>query len=408
LPVSTSGLISADDHVLEPPDLWTSRLPARYRSVGPRIVRERAEPTSTTGGRMSFRRSADPEVGQWADWWLYEDLAVPLTRVSVASGLDEVDFVPVTFDEIRPGCWQQGERLRDMDANGVDASVCFPNTLPRFCGQTFAEADDRELAALCVRAYNDWIVDEWCAGDGRGRLIPVTLVPLWDVAAAVAEVHRCAAKGSFALSFSENPALLGLPSIHDAGGHWEPLFAACADTGTVLNMHIGSSSTVPTTAADAPQAVSSALFITNTMGALCDYLVSGVFERHPGLRISLSEGQVGWMPYLLDRLDQVWAKRDGASLIGIDLPRPPSSYLAGHVYGCIFDDAVGLENRARIGMEQILFEVDYPHSDSTFPRSQEAFDRVADAGGLDDHERYLLARGNAIAAFGLDRFGITA
>lgn len=392
-------IVSVDDHVLEPPDLWTSRLPAAFQAEGPRIERDRSTAVGTTGGAMRFERGGD---GPWADWWVYEDLQVPLTKVSAASGMDEVDFVPTTFDDVRPGCWSQSDRLADMDLNRVEVSICFPNTLPRFCGQTFHEARDKDLALACVRAYNDWLIEEWCAGAGRGRLVPVGIIPLWDVDAAVAEVHRNAARGCRAVTFSENPTKLGLPSIHSADGHWEPFFAACEETGTVINLHIGSSSVSPTTSPDAPQAVSSALFITNTMGAMVDYLVSGVFVRYPRLKVALAEGQVGWMPYLLDRLDQVWSKRDSSTLIGIDLPDPPSTYVEGHIYGCVFDDVVGLLNRDRIGMSQIMFEVDYPHSDSTFPDSWAAFDRLATASGLDDAERYALARGNAIEAFGLE------
>jgi predicted TIM-barrel fold metal-dependent hydrolase len=337
---------------------------------------------------------------------LYEDLEVPLTRPSAAAGNKEVDYLPIVFDDVRPGCWKPTDRLADMDLNQVEASVCFPNTLPRFCGQTFLEAKDKDLALLCVRAYNDWVIDEWC-GNSAGRLIPVTIVPLWDRDEAVAEVLRCAAKGSGSISFSENPAQLGLPSVHDRDGYWEPLFAACAETETVVNMHIGSSSVIPTTAPDAPQAVSSTLFATNTMGALCDYLISGVFERHPGLRIALAEGQIGWMPYVLERLDKVWAQRDGSSMIGIRLPKAPSDYMAGHVYGCIFDDETGLAERDRIGLDQILFEVDYPHLDSTFPASAAAFDRLATAAGLTADERIKLARSNAYEAYGMERYGLS-
>ena len=136
-----------------------------------------------------------------------------------------------TFDEIRPGCWKQPERLADMDANHVEAAVCFPNVLPRFCGQAFLERDDKELAGLCVKAYNDWIIDEWCAGEGDGRLIPLTLIPLWDPAGAAEEIRRCAAKGSFAITFPENPYPLGLPSIHHPSHHWDPVFTACQETG---------------------------------------------------------------------------------------------------------------------------------------------------------------------------------
>jgi predicted TIM-barrel fold metal-dependent hydrolase len=352
---------------------------------------------STRGGRITYRRA---DEGPWTDWWLYEELEVPLTRPSAAAGDKEVDYLPITFDDVRPGCWKPADRLADMDLNRVEASVCFPNTLPRFCGQTFLEATDKTLALLCVKAYNDWMIDEWC-GASDGRLIPVTMVPLWDRDEAVAEVLRCAAKGSAAITFSENPAQLGLPSIHDRDGYWEPLFAACAETSTMVNMHIGSSSVIPTTSPDAPQAVSSTLFATNTMGAMCDYLISGVFERHPRLKISLAEGQIGWMPYVLERLDKVWAQRDGSTMIGIDLPRSPSSYMPDHVYGCVFDDEVGLKERDRIGMDQILFEVDFPHLDSTFPDSVQAFERLAEATGLDADQRLKLLRTNAIRAFGL-------
>ncbi len=402
--ITDPWLISADDHVLEPPDIWTDRVPRRFRDIAPRMVRDRAEVVSATGGRPKFRRST---TGTWADWWCYEELEVPLTQVSAASGLEVVDYLPTTLDEVRPGCWRRADRLADMDTNHVQASVCFPNTLPRFCGQTFCEAKDKDLALACVQAYNDWIIEDWGGGEAQGRLIPVTLVPLWDSRLAAVEVRRCADKGSAAITFTENPSRLGLPSFHDAKGYWEPLFSACEDTGSVVNIHIGSSSVSPTTAADAPQAVSSALFATNTMGALCDLLISGIFVRHPGLQVSFAEGQIGWMPYTLQRLDTVWAGRDRDSLIGIRLDQPPSQYARTNVYGCIFDDEVGLANRERIGMSQIMFEVDYPHSDSTFPNSLAVFDRLASSAFLSANERYLLARGNAIAAFGLARYGIT-
>src|SRR5262249_15194033 len=147
--------------------------------------------------------------------------------------------------------------------NNVEVSVCFPNVLPRFCGQTFAEAKDKELALLCVQAYNDWNIDEWCGGAGRGRLIPLTLVPLWDVDLAVAEVHRTAAKGSHAITFPEDPLPLGLPGIYS--GYWDPFFAACVETDTVVNMHIGSSSRMTRHSPDAPQIVWSTLMFENTM-----------------------------------------------------------------------------------------------------------------------------------------------
>ena len=207
-------IISVDDHVVEPPDLWSSRLPAKYQDRGPRIKRQRITlgGATTGGGTMSWVEDKD---GAWSDVWYYDDLVSPLMMLSAAVGFDEVGFNLTTFDEIRKGAWDKHERLADMAANHVDAAICFPNTLPRFCGQTFYEREDKELALLCVKAYNDWMIDEWSAGEGKGKLIPLTMIPLWDPNLAADEVRRCAAKGSFAVTFPENPHPLGLPSIHD-------------------------------------------------------------------------------------------------------------------------------------------------------------------------------------------------
>ena len=397
-------IISVDDHVVEPPDLWTSRLPAKYQDRCPRVERDSAV-FNFEGGEFTYQKGVPG--GAECDWWLYDDLVYPFPKLSAASGFETLDVEPVTFDQIRPGGWKQADRLADMTANHVDASLCFPNVLPRFCGQTFLEREDKELALLCVQAYNNWMIDEWCANDGRGRLIPLTLIPLWDPAAAALEVHRCADKGSFAVAFSENPYHLGLPSIHDKDRFWDPFLTACQETDTVVCMHIGSSSKMPTTSPDAPFSVSSTITFANAMGSMCDYILSGVFVRFPRLRVSYAEGQVGWMPYIIERMDKIWAERGDASF-GIDLPEPPSTYIPGHVWGCIFDDEIGLKNRDVIGMDQICFEVDFPHADSTFPHTLEVATRICDAAGLADEEVYKLMRGNAIECFGLERFGITA
>ena len=396
-------IISVDDHVVEPPDLWTSRLPAKYQDRCPRVERDSAV-FNFEGGEFTYQKGVPG--GAECDWWLYDDLVYPFPKLSAASGFETLDVEPVTFDQIRPGGWKQADRLADMTANHVDASLCFPNVLPRFCGQTFLEREDKELALLCVQAYNNWIIDEWRAGDARGRLIPLTLIPLWDPAAAALEVHRCADKGSFAVAFSENPYHLGLPSIHDKDRFWDPFLTACQETDTVVCMHIGSSSKMPTTSPDAPFSVSSTITFANAMGSMCDYILSGVFVRFPRLRVSYAEGQVGWMPYIIERMDKIWAERGDASF-GIDLPEPPSTYIPGHVWGCIFDDEIGLKNRDVIGMDQICFEVDFPHADSTFPHTLEVATRICDAAGLADEEVYKLMRGNAIECFGLERFGIT-
>jgi predicted TIM-barrel fold metal-dependent hydrolase len=400
-------IISVDDHVVEPPDLWQSRLPARYKDRGPRIERKKISFAADVGrGGAGSTGWLEDSNGEWSDVWYYDDLVSPFMMLSAAVGFDEVGFAVTTFDQIRKGTWDQAARLEDMDANHTEAAVCFPNTLPRFCGQTFYEREDKELGLLCVRAYNDWMIDEWSAGAGKGRLIPLTMVPLWDAGLAADEIRRCAAKGSFAVTFPENPYPLGLPSIHDKDRFWDPFFTACEETGTVVCMHIGSSSKMPSTAPDAPFIISSTLTFQNAMGSLCDYLFSGTLARFPKLTIAYSEGQVGWMPYILERADKLWEERSNNSF-GTWLPEPPSSYIPGRVYGCIFDDQTGLRNREVVGMDQICFETDYPHADSTFPHSKETLAKISEEAALNEEELYKLARGNAIKAFGLERFGIT-
>ena len=398
-------IISVDDHVLEPRDVWQDRIPARLRDRAPRVERKFGY-VSIEPRKQGFIEGDGPGA-RWCDVWMYDDLVHPHTagyaqlRLTT-EGLDPV--APITIDEMLPGCYSQGPRIADMDANDVEASLCFP-TFTRFCGQTFAERADKELALLCVQAYNDWMIDDWCGGEGRGRLIPQTLVPLWDAQLAAAEVRRCAAKGSGAIAFSEQPAALGLPSIYS--NEWDPLFEACQETNTVINMHIGSASKLPTTSPDAPVSLWLTLTAQNAMGAYADWLLSGVLERYKNLKIALSEGQVGWMPYILERIESIWERAD---LVEPDLrsrvPQPPHTYLPGRVYGCVVDDVHGMKNRDIIGMSQIMFEVDYPHADSTFPASLRTAEKLVEAAGMTEHEAWQMVRGNAIECYDLQRLGI--
>jgi predicted TIM-barrel fold metal-dependent hydrolase len=397
-------IISVDDHVVEPPHVWQTYLPERFRKQGPRVERVKG----VTGyNRRHFTFDESPD-GVWGDRWVYDGITMPITEPYVSVCFDREPRVttPVLLDEILPGCYEPSARVADMDANHVDASLCFP-TFPRFCGQTFLEAPDKELAFACVQAYNDWMIEEWCGGDAHGHLIPLALLPLWDPVLAAAEVERCAAKGSHAVCFSESPPALGLPSIHD--DVWVPLWQACDATDTVVNMHIGSSSTMARTSADAPEIAGLSLTFEGSSHAFVDWISSGLFERHANLKIALSEGQVGWMPFLLERLDHLWGRKHDPEGIRARVPNPPSSYMAGHVYGCIFDDLAGLAMRDAVGMTQIMIETDYPHDDSTWPHSEATVEKLVFEAGLDHDEAYALVRGNAIECYRLDEyFGITA
>jgi predicted TIM-barrel fold metal-dependent hydrolase len=391
-------LISVDDHVIEPPNVWLDRLPAKYHDVGPRVERRHIDGLGYTGGKYQMRYV---DEGIACDCWRYEDLVIPHKRIVAAAGLprEEITMTVITYDDMPPGCYDQTARLQAMDENWTEASLCFP-TFPRFCGQTFLEAKDRELAMLCVRAYNDWMVEEWCGGAASGRLIPLTLIPLWDAHAAAAEVRRNADRGVHAVCFSEIPPHLGLPSVHDPDGFWDPFFDACAETSTVVNMHIGSSSVMPATSADAPAAVQASLTFNNAMGSMSDFIFSGVLARFPDLRVAYSEGQIGWIPYLLERMDNVWLEHRGWGGVADKVPEPPSTYYFRQIYGCFFDDAFGLESLRRVGEDNVTFEVDYPHSDSTWPNSRKVAERIM--AGLPDEVVHKLVRGNAIRMLSLD------
>jgi predicted TIM-barrel fold metal-dependent hydrolase len=395
------NMISVDDHVMEPKELWQEQLPVSLRERGPRTVREKVK-LSFKGGHYGFERNA--EDGQWCDVWLFDDLVTPTGLLHAPAGVprDEQRNIPAVYEDFRNGTWDQTARLADMDLNHVDAAINYPNIFPRFAGQGFLERSDKELALTCLRIYNDWMIDDWCAGAGKGRLIPLTLVPLWDPALAAEEVRRCAAKGSYAIAFSENVAKLGQPSLYT--GAWDVLWQACQETDTSVSMHIGSSSSMPTTSDDAPLATSMSMYAQNAQGSLCDWVFSGSLERFPDITIAYAESQVGWMPFQLERMDAVW--RDGRGDVD-HVKTLPSEQVKGRVYGCVFDDLHGLINRDAVGTDHILWETDYPHSDGTFPHSRKIAHELFTAAGMNAEECRMVLRSNAVKAYGLDRFGVT-
>ena len=393
-------IISVDDHVIEPATVWTDRLPSKYLDVGPRIVRAPVKEMTFIGGKFTAVPGEPGDPGEPVDWWFYEDLRRPLTRLDTAVGFDrdEVTLKGITYDDMRPGSYLVPERLADMDINGIEASLCFP-TFPRFCGQTFYEAQDKELAMLCVQAYNDWMVEEWCGSSG-GRLLPLVIVPLWDPEAAAAEIYRNAERGVHAVCFSEIPPNLNLPSIHDESGYWKPFFRACNDAKVTINMHIGSGSKMPSTSPDAPAAVGSTLTFANCCFSMVDWLMSGLFTEFPDLKIAYSEGQIGWIPYILERADTVWRENRGWGGIADKVLVPPSELFREHVYGCFFDDPHGLRSIAEIGVDNVTYESDYPHSDSTWPHTAKiAAEQTAD---LPEDVVYKVLRGNAIKMLHID------
>src|SRR5580700_879673 len=209
-------LISVDDHVIEPPDLFKGRLADRFLDRAPRIEH-------TPDG---------------ADYWRFGNSMVPNVALNAVAGRpkEEYGIEPQSLSEIRPGCYDVDERVKDMSAGGVLGSMCFPS-FPGFAARLFA-TDDEDFSLALVRAYNDWHIDEWC-GSHPARFIPMALPVIWDAGKCAAEVRRVAAKVCNSLTFTENPAALGYPSFHHE--YWKPLWAALCDTNTVMSIHLGSS-----------------------------------------------------------------------------------------------------------------------------------------------------------------------
>tara|TARA_X000000368_G_scaffold91340_2_gene69776 strand:+ start:26446 stop:27624 length:1179 start_codon:yes stop_codon:yes gene_type:complete len=386
-------IISADDHVIEPAHVWQDRMPAKHKELAPKIViAPQGEMTLNDGVWLET-----PGTGnKMAAWWHFENKRYQIKQMVACPGIppEEVTMEGVTYDDIAPGCYDPKARLADMDINHVEASLCFPN-YPRFCGQLFSEAEDLDLGLLCVQAYNDWMIDEWCGSSG-GRLIPLCIVPLWDAELAAKEIYRVAEKGCRAVAWSELPAWLGRPGLH--GDFWNPFFKACEDTQTVICMHIGSGTKTVQTSPEAPTVVTANLIVCNSAASMIDWIFSGKFEQFPNLKLLYAESQIGWIPYFIERADDTWQTHQWAQ--GEKrIPNPPSYYYKKHVYSCFFKDTVGIDLLDRIGEDNVLFETDYPHQDGTFPNTLAIAEDLF--GHLGQETINKIARNNAIKLFGL-------
>ncbi|MBM3672669.1 MAG: amidohydrolase [Actinobacteria bacterium] len=372
-------MISVDDHLVEPPGMFDGRLEAKFVDAAPKVVHT--------------------ETGD--DVWTFSGEVIPNIGLNAVAGRpkDEYGVNPTSFEEMRPGCYDVDERVKDMNAGGVLACMCFPS-FPAFSGRLFAACEDKDLALAVVRAYNDWHIDDWC-GRHPGRFIPMAIPVMWDPQLAAAEVRRVAEKGCHSLTFTENPAALGYPSFHTP--HWDPLWKALVDTGTILNIHLGSSGKLAVTAVDAPMDVMITLQPMNICMAAADLVWSRVFREYPTLRVALSEGGTGWIPYFLDRLDRtydmhhLWTGQDFGD-------RMPSDVFRQHFLTCFIADPIGVAMRDEIGIDNICWEQDYPHSDSSWPEAPEELHRVAKKYKVPDADIDKITYENAMRWYHFDPF----
>lgn len=335
-------IVSVDDHVLEPPDMFVGRLPARLQRRAPRVERD-----------------------DGVDWWVIEDERFPILGADALSTWepDRKYLGPLNFDLVRRGTYDIHARIKDMDTNGIAASLNFPSVPFGFAGQRFLRMRDDELALASLRAYNTWIIEEW-AGSYPDRIIPCQIPWLADVHIAAEEIRQNAALGFKAVAFSENPEKLGLPSIHTR--YWDPFFRACEETSTVVNLHVGSSSETLIPSSDSPPEIIGLLFTVNALAACSEWLYAKIPVRFPDLRITLSESGIGWVTMLIDKLE--YMARTGA--VWDEPTISPVELLRRNFWFSTFYDPRSLRLRDEIGIDRILVESDYPHFDSSWPDTQ--------------------------------------
>lgn len=351
-------LVSVDDHLIEHPNVWQDRLPQKYLEAGPRVI----ESTGTEVDQYGFGQkiSAGKQV------WTLEGKVYAQLGLNAVAGKprDQLGTDPVRFDEMIPGCYDPKARVADMDLDGVQAAMLFPS-FPRFAGTMFGTLDDRGLALACTEAWNDYLIEEWVT-PYPDRFISMAILPHWDVQHSIAELDRLADHDIRAVSFPENPAKLGHPSFHS--DHWDPLWAALQERDIVVCLHFGTSGQVTLTADDAPMAVMTNLMGTNSMAAMSDLMFSSVFHKFPNLKVSLSEGGAGWIPWLLERADQIWERHRFYQ--NINQKVRPSELFQRNIWGCFIIDQYGVDNRHAIGVDKLMWECDFPHSDSYWPNSR--------------------------------------
>ena len=336
-------VISVDDHLVEPPGMFDGRLRAAQQDHAPRLVEDDA-------GRQL---------------WEFDGKRFTQVGLNAVAGRrpEFHSLEPSRFEDMRPGCWDVHARLADMDLCGVWASLNFPSQITGFCGRVYSQCADAALGLAVTRAWNDWMFEEW-HGASPDRLIPLGITYLGDPQLGAQEIRRNAARGFRTVTLPERPQAIGFPSIFT--GWWDPIIQACVDTDTVISLHVGSSGTYPMPEGAPALSLGATMFGQLSLSACAEWLWSGYPLRHPTLKIAMSEGGIGWVPMLLDRLE-IMVRRNGYAG---DWKLPPAEVLQRNFWFCTFDDPSTIDQRHRIGIDRVMVETDYPHGDSIWPNVQ--------------------------------------
>ncbi|HEX7858008.1 MAG TPA: amidohydrolase family protein [Sphingobium sp.] len=340
-------IVSVDDHISEPPDLFKNHLSGDLLASAPKLVQD-------VNGK---------------DYWTYQGVNFPSVGLNAVVGkpFEEYGMEPSSMDQLRLGVYDVHARIDDMDVNGIAASMNFGSVFD-FAGGRLHKAPDKKLATRHMQAYNDWHVDEWCAAY-PGRFIPCGILPTYDMDATVAELKRLSDKGCYTVSINENPTVQGLPSIHNE--YWKPFYKAINDLDMTIALHIGGGNPAPHASMETPiEAWITTMPMSISQGA-SDWLQLEALHEYPDMRIALSEGGIGWVPYFMERADFSNSRHKAWTNSRFPGAMKPSDTFKRHFLNCFIDDAFGLQNIDYIGEDMIAYECDYPHSDTLWPEVPE-------------------------------------
>ncbi len=367
---TTYRLISGDSHINEPPDLWTSRVRAKFKDRAPRM-----------------------EQLEKGDAWIMEGSPTPINFGNNANGGTPLETRSpwVRWEEIRKGGADPAARLSEQTEDGVDAEVLYPT--PRISHNVFANNADREFHLDCIRAYNDWLAEY--AGYAPERLVGIAMIPTLDVDNAVQELTRAMSlPGMRGALIGRYPNGEMAPSPDD-----DPFWARAVELDIPVHIHV-SLAAVPTD--DDPERKKAGAHgeLRHLDASLRTYeiICAGVFDRFPGLEFVFSEVDSGWIPYVKEQFDNRWVRRKPADRPQIE--HEPSFYFDRNISTTYITDRYGIANRHAVGVDRMMWSSDYPHAGTDWPHSWKQIE--ADFEGIDPDEKHAMLAGNAARLYKLD------
>ena len=342
-------VIDTDTHIIEPYDLWTSRV--SVKKWGDKVPHVRW----------------DPEEQE--DAWYFGDTKLGTAAGAAMAGWHEFPPKhPRQWKDVAPSAWRAEDRLKKMDENGIYAQILYPNVAGFGAGQ-YLGLEDPELMLACVQAYNDWVA-EW-AKDSKGRLVPQAAMPFWDMDLCIKEMERAAKIGHKGVILTSEPQFFKQPKLTDP--HWDRFWDACQDIQLPVNFHIGSGDLSHYHLIDkrvgehAAFAALPVLFTIQNAQVIAQLVMGGICHRHPGVNFVSVESGVGWLPFALDMMDWMWIN-GGVRESNPEMDLMPSEYFKRQIYGCFWFERRTLDSALQqLGPDNLLYESDFPHPTSMSP-----------------------------------------